>query len=564
VWDLRVWGHAGRLSFAGGLTVHPSRGERGRPVAQDWLKEATKACAVDALVCENPASARGMVTAVGLFSEHLGRRTDRGEDPGALGRKDVEAFLARLGHLEAAGTMSSDRRVRTVRTLGQFLRDCRAIGLTEPGEAMGGLGEDVTVRRKDVPAQREPDPEDAGSALPEVVLAQLLDEQNLARLEALSGPGVRAALELQAGVGRRTGELCSLALDCLDQDERLGEDGARRQAAVLVHDMPKVAKVGCRLPINEREAAIIGAQQARVRAKFPDADPGRLVLFPRPTKNPDGTRPVAPAQFQRAIQVWVRSLPRLDGPGTAGAPVPFPRQRVFPYAFRHTFAQRHADAGTPVDTLKELLGHQRIHTTLGYYRVTAKRKRDAQDRLGPLQIDAGGHRVRPDLSALTDTEAARDQIGQVAVPFGTCTEPTNVAAGGHSCPFRHRCTGCTYFRTDPSYTPELRGYLAQLLADRERLATAVPALAEWARRDAAPSDAEIDAVRRLLRANDEVLAGIGDDDRTALEAAITTIRTQRAQLAVSFPPELAGVVHQNAPVFFPTIERADRAQAHHG
>lgn len=263
---------------------------------------------------------------------------------------------------------------------------------------------------------------------------------------------MRAALELQAGVGRRTGELCSLALDCLDQDERLGEDGARRQAAVLVHDMPKVAKVSCRLPINEREAAIISAQQARVRAMFPDADPARLVLFPRPTKNPDGTRPIAPAQFQRAIQVWVRSLPRLDGPGTdtAGAPVPFPRQRVFPYAFRHTFAQRHADAGTPVDALKELLGHTRIHTTLGYYRVTAKRKRDAQDRLGPLQIDAGGHRVRPGLSALTDTEAARDQIGQVAVPFGMCTEPTNVAAGGHSCPFRHRCTGCTYFRTDPS------------------------------------------------------------------------------------------------------------------
>lgn len=116
----------------------------------------------------------------------------------------------------------------------------------------------------------------------------------------------------------------------------------------------------------------------------------------------------------------------------------------------------------------------------------------------------------------------------------------------------------------PVLTPELRGYLAQLLADRERLATAVPALAEWARRDAAPSDAEIDAVRRLLRANDEVLNGIGDDDRAALEAAISTIRTQRAQLAVSFPPELAGVVHQNTPVFFPTIERADRAQVHHG
>jgi len=217
-----------------------------------------------------------------------------------------------------------------------------------------------------------------------------------------------------------------------------------------------------------------------------------------------------------------------------------------------------------VDTLKELLGHDTVRTTLGYYRVTAKRKRDAADRLGPLQIDSRGQRVRPALTALADTEALREQVGQVAVPFGICTEPTNVAAGGHSCPFRHRCTGREYFRTDPSYTPELQAYLAQLLADKERLAAAVPALAEWARRDAAPSDAEIDALRRLLRANDEVLAGLDEDDRTVVEAAIATIRKERAQLAATFPVELAGLARQHPPVFFPNIERAAHAQADHG
>ena len=45
---------------------------------------------------------------------------------------------------------------------------------------------------------------------------------------------------------------------------------------------------------------------------------------------------------------------------------------MFPYAFRHSFAQRHADAGTPVDTLKELLGHDTVRTTLGYYRNPRK------------------------------------------------------------------------------------------------------------------------------------------------------------------------------------------------
>jgi integrase len=566
VWDLRLWGATGWLSFIGGGTSHRyPGGQPSRAISQAWLKAAAKAWAAEALSTKTAGPVRAVIGAVGLFSEHLARRADAGTDPAALGHGDMQAFLARLGHLQRAGTLSVGVRTRSVNLLTRFLRDCREMGLTQPGAVLAGLPDDMVIRRTERPRQARHDDE-VGRALPQVVLSQLLDPVNLDRLERLAGPTLRAAVELGAAVGRRTAELCSLAFACLDYDEHIGDDGQRRASPVLVHDMAKVGKFGCRLPIHERDAAIITAQQARVRTAFPDTPTDHLVLFPRPLKNPDGSKPIATAQLQRMMRAWVGALPRLDGPerGADGRLLPFPRERVFPYTFRHSFAQRHADAGTPVDTLKELLGHDTVRTTLGYYRVTTKRKRDAQDRLGPLQIDARGHRARPGTITLTDTEAARDQVGQVAVPFGICTEPTNVAAGGHSCPFRHRCTGCEYFRTDPSYTPELRGYLAQLLADRERLAAAIPALADWARRDAAPSDAEIDAVRGLLRANDEVLTGLDEDDRTAVEAAITTIRTQRAQLDVTFPAELAGVVRQHQPVFFPTIEVAATAQADHG
>lgn len=61
-----------------------------------------------------------------------------------------------------------------------------------------------------------------------------------------------------------------------------------------------------------------------------------------------------------------------------------------------------------------------------------------------------------------------------------------------------------------------------------------------------------------------MITGLDEDDRAAAQAAITTIRTQRAQLAVSFPAELAGVVRQHPPVFFPTIELAATAQVDHG
>ena len=563
IWDLRVFGAVGRLSFVGSTT---HRGTASRPITQPWLKHLAQAWAADALVSMTAGPVRAVVAAVGLLSEHLSRRADAGLRPDALSHRDIHAFLARLAHLERAGVLSAAVRTRSLHHLARFLRDCREMGLTHPGTEAALLPDDIVIRRGERPRARRRDDE-VGRALPQVVLDQLLSSENLHRLDELAGPTITAAVQLLAGVGRRTAELCALAFDCLDFDVHLGDDGERRATPVLVHDMPKVGKTACRLPIHDREVVIIRAQQARTRAAFPGTPTDRLVLFPRPLTNPDGTKPLSAAHLQRAVRVWADALPSLHGPDrdADGQFTPFNRERVFPYAFRHTFAQRHADAGTPVDTLKELLGHDTVRTTLGYYRVTAKRTRNAQDRLGPLQIDARGHRVRPGATALTDTDAAREQIGQVAVPFGICTEPSNVTAGGHSCPFRHRCTGCTYFRTDPSYTPELRGYLAQLLADRERLATAIPALADWARADAAPSDAEIDAVRQLLRANDEVLTGLHADDRAAVDAAIAAIRTQRAALDITFPAELRGLARPHQPVFFPTIERrTTSAETRHG
>ncbi|MHB1716471.1 MAG: hypothetical protein ACYCV5_03930, partial [Acidimicrobiales bacterium] len=169
-----------------------------------------------------------------------------------------------------------------------------------------------------------------------------------------------------------------------------------------------------------------------------------------------------------------------------------------------------------------------------------------------------GRAVRPGSTGVTTAEALRDQVGQVAVPFGICTEPTNVAADGHSCPFRHRCMGCEHFRTDPSYQSELHAYLEKLLADRERLGATLPQLAEWARREAAPSNEEIEAVTRLLRANSEALASLDDNDREAAEEAIATLRKDRAALGATFPVELSGLVRQAQPGLFPTIERVAR------
>src|SRR6266508_3032906 len=55
----------------------------------------------------------------------------------------------------------------------------------------------------------------------------------------------------------------------------------------------------------------------------------------------------------------------------------------------------------------------------------------------------------------------------VAVPFGNCTEPSTVKAGGQACPIRFQCAGCGFYRPDPSYLPAIEQHLAGLRADRE-------------------------------------------------------------------------------------------------
>ncbi|MGW0885671.1 hypothetical protein [Streptomyces sp. NPDC002671] len=128
--------------------------------------------------------------------------------------------------------------------------------------------------------------------------------------------------------------------------------------------------------------------------------------------------------------------------------------------------------------------------------------------------------------ALLDHEHTRMRIGQVAVPFGICAEPSNVKASGHACPFRFRCLGCDHFRTDPSYLPGLRTYLDTLLRDRERLA-ATSELDEWARTEATPSDEEITRLRHLIRRVETDLVSLSSEDREQIREATATLRKSR-------------------------------------
>ena len=144
-----------------------------------------------------------------------------------------------------------------------------------------------------------------------------------------------------------------------------------------------------------------------------------------------------------------------------------------------------------------------------------------------MQFDRHGNRIWRDARALLDDEHARYAVGSVAVPYGTCTEPSNVAAGGNDCPLRFRCAGCDHFRTDVSYLPDLTAYLDDLLRTRERLAAAT-GIDTWARDQAAPADQEITVIRQLISRIKGDIAGLSPDDRARIDEAVAVVRRHRA------------------------------------
>lgn len=517
-WNAMAFGHRGSVDF--------------EKITQPWLRQAVMRWAVNDLPRRRgkgvACTVQNIVNAVARLSESLrANRDDAGVTPGRLGRADIENFLNRLALLESRGDLTAYVRYHTVANVAKVLRQTRALGLTRRGEAMAGLGDDFCILREDAPAA--PARIDEDRDLPPEIMQQLCAA--LPGLEGQSSREVRVAVELLIDTGRRPDEICELAWDCL------GADGEGKPE--LIYDNLKEHRQVRRLPIATGTAELIRTQQAVVREQFPDAPIDGLKLLPSSVRNPRGRRAVDHGWVTSRHQAWVQTLPLLyeatiedEGGMTAARTLPYDRAKVVPYAYRHCYAQRHADAGVPIDVLRELLDHERLDTLRCYYRVGEKRRREAVDRVTQMQFDRHGNRIWREARALLDSERARHGLEEIAVGFGRCTEPTNVQAGGGACPLRNRCPGCDHFNTDVSYLPDLEAYLGDLLRSREKILAM--AADDWAKQQAMPTEQEISRIRRLIGRVKDDLDALTPDERAQIQNAITVVRKTR-QIVLGMP-----------------------------
>lgn len=497
------------------------------PILQPWLRDVAMHWA--RTTTPRSSALRDRLLACRIASLALATR-DAGDDPSALGFADMTAVVNefRVALRSDGEPRSNDSRARLLKLFGELLEFGRIEGILDELSPRFVLHPNEHRIKRD-----KVDEGDIGKALPESVITQL--DKHLALIGTRTTYGNMPAHCVQAmfrtvyvllrDTGRRPNEIGSLGRDCLEYD------GGEYQ---LIWDNAKAGRLRRRLPLD-RDTVTAIKQWTSIRDGLDLPSRAHPFLFPAITNN-GANGHLTTEKIGAAIRKWADAIPEIHSEelGPDGTPLPFDRSLIYPYAFRHTYCQRYADAGMPQHVLQDLMDHKSADTTASYYKVSIKMKREAINTIKSLTTDRFGKPAPMGSSTAYEMRS-------VAVAFGNCIEPSNVKAGGKACPIRFQCAGCGSYRPDPSYLPAVEEHIRALKADRE-VAAAMGA-AEFVIRNL---DDQITAFQAVRENQKEKLASMPNEMRQEVEEASKVLRKLRAgqKSAVSLgmpafgPPEV--------------------------
>ena len=373
-----------------------------------------------------------------------------------IDRPLLERYLASL-HAEFGG-----RKLHTehVENLNGFLTAIRQHGW-EPAMPASAM-----IFPEDYPKRGQRPPR----ALAERVMAQVEDPANLDRWD---DPGRRLITLILIRCGLRVGDACKLPADCIVRDG----DG-HPYLRYYNHKMKREALV----PIDDELVAEIERQRQRSAGRWPG---GTAVLFPRPTKNIDGSRPANGDAYRGGLRRW---LARCDIRDEAGRPI-----RLTPHQFRHSLGTMLINRDVPQHVVQKILDHDSAEMAAHYARLSDKTVRDHLEKA--RKVNAAGQPVQlsPD-GPLGDAAWLKHRLSRAtqALPNGYCQLPL-----AKTCPHANSCLTCPMFLTTAEFLPQHR-------AQRQETLQIITA-------------AEANGHARLAEMNKQVAANL-DKIITALEA----------------------------------------------
>jgi integrase len=409
-----VW-HMRRLGFEGGRTL------RFDAIPQPWLRELAKRWTrwrlASGLGLEAAARPIRVITRFARFCDRAGI-----DAISEINRPVLERYLANL-HAEMAG---SQRQGDHIGLLGGFFAAIRQHRWNTdlPAGAMF-FTEDYPKRAERLPR-----------ALAEHVMTQMESTDNLNRWD---NPTYRLVSVILMRCGLRVSDALRLPSDCVVTDA----DGAP-YLRYFNHKMKRDALV----PIDEELRDLLDQQRQRNTDRWPE---GALGLFPRPTKNLDGTAPISSSTYRLALYRW---LDRCDIRDERGHPV-----SLTPHQWRHTLGTRLINRDVPQEVVRRILDHDSPQMTAHYARLNDTAVRRHWEAARKVNINGETVTLDPD-GPLAEAAWAKQRLGRAtqALPKGYCGLPVQ-----KSCPHANACLTCPMFATTAEFLPQHRAQRRQLV-----------------------------------------------------------------------------------------------------
>jgi len=383
-------------------------------IRQPWLRDLAKrwtrwrlSTGLSAGACYQGVQA---VTRFGVFLGQAGIQA-----PGQVDREVLERYLAIL-----AGELAGKRAHRAcIGLVNTFLQAVRRHGwdTSLPPSAM--------FYPEDYPRSGEQLPR----ALAEHVMAQV---ENPAALARQDNPAYRLITIILMRCGLRISDATGLSFDCLVRDA----DGAP-----YLRYYNRKMKREALVPIDEELQALIGDQQNRARERWPDGTP---VLFPRPTANIDGHRPIGYPSYRDALYRWLEDCDVRD---EHGQPV-----RLTPHQWRHTLGTRLINRDVPQHVVQKILDHDSPLMTAHYARLSDKTVREHWEKARKVSTTGQPVQISP-AGPLGDAAWAKHRLSRATqtLPNGYCQLPMV-----KTCPHANSCLTCPMFVTTAEFLPRHR------------------------------------------------------------------------------------------------------------
>jgi integrase len=390
-------------------------------ISQQWLKDLAKrwtrwrlSTGLEAQTCYRGVRAltrfSGFLAAAGIASG------------GGISRDVLERYLAVLA-AEVAGRRDHRDYIGQAAT---FLRDVRR------HQWDASLPASAVIFPEDYPrpGQRLP------RALAGHIMAQVEDPANLERQENLS---YRLITLILIRCGLRITDATAIPSGCVVRDA----DGA----PYLKYYNRKMKREAL-VPADEELEGLIARQRERNRERWPDQTP---VLFPRPTANIDGTRPIGSSTYRDGLYRWLEQCSIRD---EYGEPV-----HLTPHQWRHTLGTVLINRDVPQHVVQKILDHDSAEMTAHYARLSDKTVREHWEKARKVNAEGQPVQVRSD-GPLGDAAWSKQRLSRAtqALPNGYCELPMV-----RVCPHANSCLTCPMFVTTAEFLPQHHAQRKQAL-----------------------------------------------------------------------------------------------------